>query len=155
MPKPAHILLVEDNRLDIELTLDAFRQAHVGNTIHVARNGREALDYIFGEGQYEDRETYPLPDLILLDLKLPGIDGHKVLRRIKGTPGPKQLPVAILTSSEEEGDRALSYECGANSYLTKPVSFEGFLKVVDRLGEYLLTLDVGPPKVHASGKNQG
>jgi len=152
MPKPAHILLVEDNRLDIDLTLDAFREAHLGNTIHVARNGREALDYIFGEGQYANRETYPLPDVILLDLKLPGVDGHEVLRRIKEAPGLKRLPVVILTSSEEEADRALSYECGANSYLVKPVSFEGFLKVVHKLGEYWLTLNVGPPELRAPGK---
>ncbi|MEW6112659.1 MAG: response regulator [Thermodesulfobacteriota bacterium] len=152
MPKPAHILLVEDNRLDVELTLDAFRQVHLGNTIHVARNGREALDYIFGEGEYANRKAYPFPDLVLLDLKLPGIDGHEVLRRIKETPGLKRLPVIILTSSKEEGDRALSYECGANSYLTKPVSFDGFLKVIQQLGEYWLTLNVGPPNFHESIK---
>jgi len=153
MNRPAHILLVEDNRLDIELTLDAFREVRLGNTIHVARNGQEALDYIFGEGEYANREAYPMPDLILLDLKLPGIDGHEVLRRIKETPVLKRLPVVILTSSEEEADRVLSYESGANSYLTKPVSFEGFLKVVDKLGEYWLTLNVGPPKSNDSGKD--
>jgi CheY-like chemotaxis protein len=148
MSKPAHILLVEDNRFDIELTLDAFREVRLGNTIHVARSGQEALDYIFGEGRYANREAYPMPDLILLDLKLPGIEGHEVLRRIKETRGLKQLPVVILTSSGEEGDRELSYECGANSYLVKPVSFEGFLKVIHQLGEYWLELNIGPPKVH-------
>lgn len=145
MSKAAHILLVEDNRFDIELTLDAFREIRLLNTIHVARNGSEALDYVFGKGVYANRDEYPMPDLILLDLNLPGIDGHEVLRRIKETPGLRRLPVIILTSSKEEADLALSYECGANSYLRKPVSFEGFLKVVNQLGEYWLTLNVGPP----------
>ncbi len=145
MNKRAHILLVEDNRMDVELTLDAFREARLGNTIHVAWNGQEALDYLFGHDEYADREVYPLPDLILLDLKMPGIDGHEVLRQIKETPILKRLPVVILTSSKEEGDRALSYDCGANSYLVKPVSFEGFLTVVRQVGDYWLTLNVGPP----------
>ena len=145
MPKPAHILLVEDNRLDIELTLDAFREARLGNTMHVAKNGEEALAYLYGRGQYADRKQYPLPDIILLDLKMPGIDGFEVLRQVKGSPELKRLPVIILTSSREEGDLALSYDCGANSYLVKPVSFEGFLKVVEQVQNYWLILNVGPP----------
>jgi CheY-like chemotaxis protein len=146
MAKPAHILLVEDNRLDIELTLDAFKEAHLGNSVHVAKNGVEALDYLFGQKQYADREQYPLPDIILLDLKMPGIDGFEVLRRVKAEPEVKRIPVVILTSSREEGDLALSYDCGANSYLVKPVSFEGFLKVVQQVQEYWLILNMGPPK---------
>jgi CheY-like chemotaxis protein len=146
MAKIAHILLVEDNRMDIELTLDAFREARLGNTLHVAHNGQEALDYLLGRGQYADRQSYPLPGLILLDLKMPGIDGFEVLRQIKAAPGLKRLPVIILTSSKEEGDRALSYDNGANSYLVKPVSFEGFLDVVREIDEYWLTLNVGPPE---------
>jgi CheY-like chemotaxis protein len=146
MAKPAHILLVEDNRLDIELTLDAFKEAHLGNSVHVAKNGIEALDYLFGQKQYADREQYPLPDIILLDLKMPGIDGFEVLRRVKAEPEVKRIPVVILTSSREEGDLALSYDCGANSYLVKPVSFEGFLKVVQQVQEYWLILNMGPPK---------
>ena len=145
MPKPAHILLVEDNRLDIELTLDAFREARLGNTVHVSKNGEEALTYLFGRGQYADRKQYPLPDIILLDLKMPGIDGFEVLRQVKAAPELKRLPVIILTSSREEGDLALSYDCGANSYLVKPVSFEGFLKVVEQVQSYWLILNVGPP----------
>ena len=145
MTKPAHILLVEDNRLDIELTLDAFREARLGNSVHVAKNGTEALDYLFGREQYGDREQYPLPDIILLDLKMPGIDGFEVLRRVKAEPEIKRIPVIILTSSREEGDLALSYDCGANSYLVKPVSFEGFLKVVEQVQNYWLILNVGPP----------
>jgi len=146
MAKPAHILLIEDNRMDVELILDAFREARLGNQIHVVRNGQEALDYLFGQGEYADRQAYPLPDLILLDLKLPGIDGHEVLRRVKETPGLKRLPVVVLTSSRKEGDRALSYDNGANSYLVKPVSFEGFLEVVRQVADYWLILNVGPPE---------
>lgn len=145
MTKPAHILLVEDNHMDVELTLDAFREARLGNMVHVARDGQAALDYLFGRGEFADRDAYPLPDLILLDLKMPGIDGHEVLRQIKAAPVIKRLPVAILTSSKEEADRALSYDIGANSYLVKPVSFEGFLEVSRQIGEYWLTLNVGPP----------
>ncbi len=146
MDKPAHILLVEDNRMDIELTLDAFNEAHLTNTIHVAKNGQEALDYLFGRDRYADREAFPLPRLILLDLKLPGIDGFEVLRCIKSTPILKRLPVVILTSSKEEGDRALSYDIGANSYLVKPVSFDGFLGVVRQIEGYWLTLNIEPPE---------
>jgi CheY-like chemotaxis protein len=144
--KTAHILLVEDNQMDVELTLDAFHEARLSNTIHVTRNGQEALDYLFGRGKYAQPEPHPLPDLVLLDLKMPGIDGFEVLRQIKGTAGLKRLPVIILTSSKEEGDRAMSYDNGANSYLVKPVSFEGFLDVVRSIGDYWLTLNMGPPK---------
>lgn len=147
MIRPAHILLVEDNRMDVELTLDAFREARLSNTIHVAPNGQTALEYLSGRGKYADRTAYPLPSLILLDLKLPGIDGQEVLRQIKGTPELKRLPVIILTSSREEGDRALSYDNGANSYLVKPVSFEGFLEVVRQIEDYWFTLNVGPPEI--------
>ena len=146
MSKPAHILLVEDNRMDIELTLDAFRDRHFGNTIAVVTDGEAALDYVFGRGKYEDRNANPVPDLILLDLKMPKLDGFEVLRRLKAAPGVKRIPVTILTSSKEEGDRAMSYDCGANSYLVKPVSFEGFLEVVKHIDDYWLTLNVGPPK---------
>jgi CheY-like chemotaxis protein len=147
MNKLAHILLVEDNRMDVELTLDAFREARLANTVHVAPDGQDALDYLFGRGKYTDRHTYPLPNLILLDLKLPGIDGFEVLRQIKETPVLKRLPVIVLTSSKEEGDRALSYDIGANSYLVKPVSFEGFLGVVRQIEGYWLTLNVAPPEI--------
>jgi CheY-like chemotaxis protein len=146
MAKPAHILLVEDNRMDVELMLDAFQEAHLGNTLHVAPDGSAALDYLFGRGEYADRLRHPLPDIILLDLKLPGIDGFEVLRQVKDEPVLKRLPVVILTSSKEEGDRALGYDMGANSYLVKPVSFEGFLEVVRKVGDYWLVINVDPPK---------
>lgn len=147
MNRPAQILLVEDNRMDVELTLDAFRQARVMHTVHVATNGQDALDYLFGRGRYADRAAFPLPDLILLDLKLPDIDGFEVLRQVKTTPILKRLPIVILTSSREEGDRALSYDNGANSYLVKPVSFEEFLEVIRQIEEYWISLNVAPPEV--------
>jgi len=146
MNKIAHILLVEDNRMDVELTLDAFREARLLNTVHVAPNGQAALDYMFGRGPYADRNAYPLPSLILLDLKLPGVDGFEVLRQIKSAPILKRIPVIILTSSKEEGDRALTYDIGANSYLVKPVSFDGFLGVVREIEGYWLSLNVAPPE---------
>ncbi len=147
MNKLANILLVEDNRMDAELTLDAFHEAKLLNAVHVAPNGQEALDYLFGRNQYADRKKFPMPNLVLLDLKLPGIDGFEVLRQVKSTPRLKRLPVVILTSSKEEGDRALSYDTGANSYLVKPVSFEGFLNVVRQIEGYWLSLNVAPPEV--------
>jgi CheY-like chemotaxis protein len=141
----AHILLVEDNLMDVELTLDAFREAKLSNKIHVVLTGQDALDYIFGRGQYTDRSAYPVPNLILLDINLPGIDGLDVLRQIKSTPIIKRLPVVMLTSSKEEGDRALSYDNGANSYIVKPVSFSVFLDVVKQINGYWLTLNMAPP----------
>lgn len=145
MSNSACILLVDDNRMDIELSLDAFREAHLSNRIEVAGGGRQALDYLLGAGDYGDRTTYPLPDLILLDLKMPGVDGFEVLRQVKATPLVKRIPVIILTSSHEEGDRAMSYDIGANSYLVKPVSFEGFLNVIRQIEDYWLTLNIAPP----------
>ena len=145
MNNTAHILLVEDNRMDVELTLDAFQEARLLNTIYVTSTGQEALDYMFGRGQYADRGRYPLPNLILLDLKLPGIDGFEVLRQIKSTPILKRVPVIILTSSKEEGDLALTYEIGANSYIVKPVSFDGFLGVIKQIEGYWISLNVAPP----------
>lgn len=144
MIRPAHILLVEDNRMDVELTLDAFREAHLSNTVHVATTGEQALDYLFGRPPFANRDVHPLPDLMLLDLKLPGISGHEVLRAVKETPGLKQLPVVILTSSREDSDRSLGYENGVNSFLVKPVSFDGFTEVVRKIESYWLTLNVGP-----------
>ncbi len=145
MSKAACLLLVDDNRMDIELALDAFREASLLNRIELATTGREALDYLFGNAAYADRERFPLPDLILLDLKMPGIDGFEVLRQIKAAPGLRRIPVIVLTSSREDGDRALSYDSGANSYLVKPVSFAGFVEVVRRIGDYWLTLNVNAP----------
>lgn len=131
--------------MDIELTLDAFNQVKLDNKIHVVTTGEEALDYMFGRGKYENRREYPLPNLILLDIKLPGINGSEVLESIKSAPVIKRIPVIILTSSKEEGDREEVYDNGANSYLVKPIFFEEFIEVADFIGNYWLTLNVEPP----------
>jgi len=147
MSKVADILLVEDNQMDIELTLDAFRESRLSNIIHVATTGEMALDYLYGNGDFADRIKYPLPDLILLDIKLPGINGFEVLKEIKSKEKLKRIPVIILTSSQEEQDRAKGYDNYVNSYLIKPISFEGFLKVVKKIEDYWITLNVGPPNI--------
>lgn len=144
MVRPAHILLVEDRRMDVELTLDAFREARLGNTVQVAYTGEQALDYLFGRGEYVDRSSYPLPDLILLDLKLPGIGGQEVLRLVKTTPGLKRIPVVVLTSSREDRDRDQCYDNGVNSFLVKPITFDGFMDVVKKVDDYWLSLNVPP-----------
>jgi len=144
LSRPAHILLVEDRRMDVELTLDAFREARLCNTVEVASNGELALDYLFGRGTFADRAKYPLPDLILLDLKLPGIDGHEVLRQIKSTDVLKRIPVVVLTSSRESQDRIRSYDYGVNSFLLKPITFDGFMDVVKKVDDYWLSLNIPP-----------
>lgn len=143
--KPAHILLVDDSRLDVELTLDAFREARLPCIVDVASDGEEALRYLRGEGEYADRTMRPFPDLVLLDLNMPGLDGREVLRQIKGTPVLRRLPVVVLTSSQEEGDLITSYENGANSYLVKPVSFDRLMQMAQQIQDYWLTTNVGPP----------
>ncbi len=145
MKKKATILLVEDNRMDIELTLDAFREARLDNDIRVLETGEAALDYILSRGEFADRSAYPLPDIVLLDIKLPGISGIDVLKTIKETPGLKRLPVIILTSSRDERDRITSYDYGVNSYLVKPISFESFLETVKTIIDYWLTLNINAP----------
>ncbi len=147
MDKPAQILLVEDNQMDVVLTLDAFKEAKLKNNVNVTRDGQEALDYLFGYGKFADRTLFPMPNLILLDLKMPGIDGFEVLRKVKSTDKLKRIPVVILTSSKEEGDRALSYDIGANSYLLKPVSFDGFTDVVKKIDDYWFTLNISAPGI--------
>lgn len=137
------ILLVEDNPDDVELTLRAFKTHKLANDITVARDGREALDILFHRGEESADE---LPDLILLDLKLPKVNGLEVLRQIKGDSRIKVIPVVILTSSKEESDLSESYRTGVNSYLRKPVDFEKFTEVVRQLGLYWLLLNEPPPK---------
>ena len=144
MSRAAHILLVEDRRMDVELTLDAFREAQLKDTVHVAWNGEQALDYLFGRNEFADRQRYPMPDLVLLDLKLPGIDGQEVLRQVKSTPGLKRLPVVVLTSSREDRDRLACYDHGANSFLVKPIDFNGFMDTVREVHAYWLGLNVPP-----------
>ena len=147
MEMKAVILLVEDNKMDVELTLDAFKEARFKNDIKVAHDGQQALDYLFGREEYADRIQYPLPHLVLLDLKMPGVDGFEVLRQVKAAPILKRIPVIILTSSKEEGDRALTYDIGANSYLVKPVSFDGFLEIIKHIEGYWLSLNISPPGI--------
>ena len=139
------ILLVEDNPDDVELTLRAFRKSKIANEVVVARDGVEALDYLFATGTHAGRDNSSLPQLVLLDLKLPRLDGLQVLERIRGNPKTKLLPVVILTSSTEPPDLLTGYSLGANSYIRKPVDFQEFLVAVRRLGLYWLLLNQPPP----------
>lgn len=138
------ILLVEDNPDDELLTLEALGANRVGNKVIVARNGAEALDYLLGEGAYAGRDVMDLPAVVLLDLKLPKIDGLEVLRRIRADERIRLLPVVILTSSNEEEDRIKGYSLGANSYVRKPVDFDEFVKAAGQLGLYWLLLNQPP-----------
>jgi CheY-like chemotaxis protein len=139
------ILLVEDNADDEELTIRALKKNNVTNHLAVARDGVEALDYLFGTGAYLGRDIAQLPGLVLLDLKLPKIDGLEVLRRIRADERTRRLPVTVLTSSKEEQDLIKSYDLGANSYIRKPVDFSQFSEAVRQLGIYWLMLNEAPP----------
>lgn len=144
--KPVEILLVEDNPQDLELALRALEKAKLSNHIQVARDGAEALDFIFCEGAHVKRLICDSPKVILLDLKLPKIDGLEVLKRLKADPRTRVIPVVMLTSSREQKDVVESYHLGVNSYIVKPVNFEGFVDAVRDLGLYWLLLNQ-PPKV--------
>ncbi len=140
------ILLVEDNPDDEALTLRAFAKNKITNEIVVVRDGAEALEWLFAEGQYADRDPSVLPEVCLLDLKLPKVDGLEVLRRIRENDRTKLMPVIILTTSEEESDRLAGYSLGANSYIRKPVDFSQFIEAVRQLGLYWLVLNESPPE---------
>lgn len=140
------ILLVEDSPEDLELTRRALKNANLSNHIQIARDGAEALDFIFCEGPHAARRIEDTPKLILLDLKLPKVDGLEVLQRIKGDPRTKHIPVVVLTSSKEQTDVVKSYSLGVNSYIVKPVNFESFSRAVQELGIYWLLLN-HPPKL--------
>ncbi|MBI4493830.1 MAG: response regulator [Chloroflexi bacterium] len=146
MDGPRRILLVEDNRMDAELLLEAFGETLPGGEIHLAPDGQVALDCLLGNDALDDRVEPGLPELVLLDLKLPGVSGFEVLNRIKTTPGVKRLPVVVLTSSRERSDRALAYDLGANSFLVKPLTYAGFLETARAVQHYWLTLNVAPPE---------
>lgn len=135
------ILLVEDNPDDMHMTLRALRKANLTNRIEVARDGAEALDFVFCEGAYTGRNIQQAPRVILLDLKLPKVDGFEVLKRVKGDPRTKVIPVVALTSSREQRDLVDCYNLGVNSYIVKPVTFEGFARAVQDLGAYWLLLN--------------
>jgi two-component system, response regulator len=140
------ILLVEDNPDDVTLTERALKKSHILNQLVVARDGAEALDYIFGTGNYSGRDMTTMPEVILLDLKLPKIDGLEVLKKIRSDKRSKLLPVVILTSSKEESDLINGYSLGANSYIRKPVNFNQFAEAIRQLGLYWLVLNEAPPK---------
>ena len=139
------ILLVEDNPDDEALTLRALSKNNIKNDVVVARDGAEALDYLFGTGKYAGRDTALMPQVVLLDLKLPKIEGLEVLRRVRADEQTKLLPVVILTSSNEDQDRIAGYGLGANSYVRKPVDFSQFLDAARHLGLYWLVLNEAPP----------
>ena len=141
---PVEILLVEDSAEDLELTLRALRKANLANHIEIARDGAEAIDFIFGEGTHAGRDSTDVPKLILLDLKLPRVDGLEVLKRIKCDPRTSHIPIVVLTSSKEQNDVTESYRLGVNSYIVKPVNFEGFTAAVQNLGMYWLLLNQPP-----------
>lgn len=141
---PKEILLVEDNPNDVELALLALRRNKISNHIHIARDGEEALNFLFCKGTFANRNLNNNPKLILLDLKLPKIDGLEVLQIIKSDPQTRKIPVVILTSSCEECDMVDSYQLGVNSYIVKPVDFEQFTEAVRQLGLYWLVLNQSP-----------
>ena len=139
------ILLVEDNPNDAELTMRALKKYNLANRVVLITDGEEALDFIFARGAYKNRKVENHPKVILLDLKLPKVDGLEVLRACKSDPRTKIIPVVVLTSSKEERDLVESYRLGANSYITKPVDFDKFVESVSELGLYWLLLNQPPP----------
>jgi two-component system, response regulator len=140
------ILLVEDNPNDAELTMRALKKNHVANHVSLVTDGEEALDFIFARGAFRGREVGNTPKVILLDLKLPKVDGMEVLKAIKADPRTKCIPVVVLTSSKEERDIVETYELGVNSYIVKPVDFDKFFEAVGRLGMYWLLLNQSPTR---------
>jgi two-component system, response regulator len=140
------ILLVEDNPNDVELTLHALKRNNLANRIEVVRDGAEALEFVFATGRYAGRNIDRRPKVILLDLKLPLVDGLEVLRRVKADPRTRVIPVVVLTSSCEERDLVESYHLGANSYIVKPVDFEQFVEAVRTFGMYWLLVNELPPQ---------
>ena len=139
------ILLVEDNPDDVDLTLRALKRNNIVNEVVLAVDGVEALDYLFGTGAYTGRDTSATPRVVLLDLKLPKIDGLEVLRRLRSDERTKLLPIVVLTSSKEQQDLVESYSLGANSYVRKPVDFNQFVEAIRQLGLYWLVLNEPPP----------
>ena len=145
MSGPRSILLVEDNPDDVDLTRRAFQRAGLTQPLDVVEDGVEALDYLFARGAYSKRAREPLPALVLLDLKLPRLSGHEVLRQLRAHPSTRFLPVVVLTSSDEEKDLLESYSHGCNSYVRKPVSYTQFVEAARQLGVYWLVLNLTPP----------
>ena len=146
------ILLVEDNPADLELTLHALRHNNLAKRIEVARDGEEALDFLFCTGEHSARNPNHMPKLILLDLKLPKVDGIEVLRQVKANPKTKPIPITVLTSSKEGNDLSRCYELGVNSYIQKPVDFDKFREVVKQFSLYWLVVNTPPPQMYAIHK---
>jgi two-component system, response regulator len=144
--KEIEILLVDDSSADVDLTIHALRKNTLINRIHVVRDGEEALNFLFCREPYQERARQPLPQLILLDLKLPKMDGLSVLRALKADQRTRCMPVIVLTSSKEERDLTASYDLGVNSYVQKPVDFEHFREAVDTLALYWLMVNQPPPR---------
>ena len=142
--KEKHILLVEDNPDDVKLTLRALQKSRIGNRVDVASDGVEALEYLSGSGRFAGRDTSMMPQVVLLDLKMPRMDGLEVLQHLRADEKTRLLPVVILTTSNEERDRIESYKLGANSYIRKPVDFNQFAEAVRQLGLYWLVLNEAP-----------
>ena len=142
--KIAELLLVEDNPFDAELALSALKEKNLANNLYHVEDGAEALDFVYARSKYADRETRPLPSLILLDLKMPKVDGMEVLRTLKSDPKTRSIPIVVLTSSKEDPDIKNCYELGVNSYIVKPVGFENFVKAVSDVGFYWALLNTNP-----------
>ena len=147
---PIEILLVEDNPNDEELTLYALKKNNITNQIQVVRDGAEALEYLFCTGAYAHRRINEPPKVVLLDLKLPKVDGLEVLEQVKTDPRTRAIPVVVLTSSQEERDIVESYQLGVNSYIVKPVDFEQFIEAVRQLGMYWMLLNISPAQSNSS-----
>lgn len=142
--KPVEILLIEDNPSDIKLTLKALQKHSLANRVTVLKDGAEALDFIYAEGKYTDRDNKELPKVIFLDLKLPLIDGIEVLKKLKSEDSTKKIPVVVLTSSKESKDIDMCYKLGVNSYIVKPLDFEKFFESVSNLGLYWVLMNEPP-----------
>jgi CheY-like chemotaxis protein len=145
MPEEVDILLVDDNPSDVELTVRALRRHNLANSIHVAQDGAEALEFLFCRGAHAERSFASPPKVVLLDLKMPKVDGIEVLRAIRGDPRTKAIPVAILTSSKEQRDIVEGYRLGVNAYVQKPMDFDDFRSVIEQIGNFWLTVNQPPP----------
>lgn len=144
--KPVVILMAEDDADDRLLVKEAFAESHVANSLHFVGDGLELLDYLYGHDKYSDRENFPMPDLLLLDLNMPRKDGREALQEIKADPRLKKLPAVVLTTSKAEEDILRSYNLGAAGFITKPVTFEALVEIIKGLGEYWVQIVKLPPK---------
>jgi two-component system response regulator len=140
------LLIVDDSESDVELTIHAMRKSKLANEIHVVDDGEKALDYLFCRGAYAGRSFADPPRVVLLDLKMPKVDGIEVLRAVRGDPRTKAIPIVVLTSSKEQRDLVESYNLGVNAYIQKPVDFERFREVIEQIGMFWLVVNEAPPK---------